>query len=90
MKTSLITKEQYLNFVADWKNQYRQISTTQRQVKRAIREAHRLLDNRAVASQSEELRAGKKLATEMLERRAEWKLRAREAYLAIKALRPAD
>ena len=81
----LITREQYLTFVTEWKARYREISAALRQMKQEIREAQMEKRGDDVSLLCLECKAGRKTATEMLACRVEMKVVAQVSYRASRA-----
>lgn len=72
-----------MQFVREWKTAYRNRSTEQRRIKHEIRIAMRESRWKTVGALYSELKAGKRSAMELLLKRAETKLVARESYAAL-------
>jgi hypothetical protein len=77
------TKEQYLEFVADWKHDYAKLSADIREGKKEMRETMR---NRQYAGGTQNwLRSSAAEATDMIAMRKAAKVEAQKQYLAAKA-----
>jgi hypothetical protein len=85
----LITREQYLTFVTEWKARYRELSTALRQLKQEIREAQMEKRGDDVSLLCLERNAGRNTATEMLTCRAEMKVVAQVSYRASRTTQTA-